>query len=125
VLAGDAGGFVDPLSGEGIHAAFWSGRLAAESIGRVLSGEANDFESYKRSVRDQIEPELVMSTKLQSIFQRFPRPCVFFMRRSDRFWNALAGFVRGTNSYSSFRRRFGPLAPALDGLAALSQPRAK
>ena len=114
LLVGDAAGFVDPLSGEGIHGAFWSGRLAAESIERCLSGEATGLESYERAVREQIEPELAMSTKLQSIFQRVPRPCIALMRRSDRFWGALVGFVRGTNNYATFRRRIGPLAWALD-----------
>jgi flavin-dependent dehydrogenase len=121
LLAGDAAGLVDPLSGEGIHAAFWSGRLAAESIADVLSGRSADLSGYQGAVDREIEPELAMSRKLQSIFQRMPRPCVYVMRRSDRFWGALCGFVRGTSSYSRFRRRLGPLAWAVDGLAAVSQ----
>jgi len=123
LLAGDAAGMVDPLSGEGIHAAFWSGRLAAESVGRVLAGEARDLQSYEAAVRGQIERELVMSRKLQTLFQRFPRPCVAVMRRSDRFWGALVGFVRGTTDYTQFRRRLGPLAWAIDGAAAVVSTR--
>jgi geranylgeranyl reductase family protein len=118
LLAGDAAGMVDPLSGEGIHAAFWSGRLAAESVARLLSGETSDLHGYEAAVRDQIEQELVISRKLQTLFQRFPRPCVAVMRRSDRFWGALVGFVRGTTNYTTFRRRLGPLAWAIDGAAA-------
>ena len=49
-------------------------------------------------------PEIQVSLKLQALFQRFPRACVFVMRRSDRFWGALCGFVRGTNSYTRLRR---------------------
>lgn len=123
LLAGDAAGFVDPLSGEGIHGAFWSGRLAAESVARYLSGEAADLASYERAVREQIEPELAMSVKLQAVFQRFPRPCIMLMRRSDRFWGAICGFVRGTNDYATFRHRLGPLAWAIDGAAVLSKPK--
>jgi geranylgeranyl reductase family protein len=119
LLAGDAAGLVDPLSGEGIHAAFWSGRLAAESIARLLSGETPDLRSYETAVREEIERELVISRKLQTLFQRFPRPCVALMRRSDRFWGALVGFVRGTTDYTTFRRRLGPLAWAIDGAAAV------
>ncbi len=120
LLAGDAAGFVDPLSGEGIHGAFWSGRLAAESIASFLSGEARDLQGYERAVREQIEPELAMSVKLQAVFQRFPRPCIMLMRRSDRFWGAICGFVRGTTDYTQFRRRLGPLAWAIDGAAAVA-----
>ena len=125
LLAGDAAGFVDPLSGEGIHGAFWSGRLAAESIARYLSGEAADLASYQLAVREQIEPELAMSVKLQAVFQRFPRPCVALMRRSDRFWGAVCGFVRGTNNYSKFRRRLGPLAWAIDATPPVRRPRTR
>jgi geranylgeranyl reductase family protein len=122
LLAGDAAGLVDPLSGEGIEGAFLSGRLAADAVRRHLAGEAPDLSSYDAAVREELVPEIEMSIKLQRIFHRLPRPCVFVMRRSDRFWGALCGFVRGTTSYSRFRRRLGPLAPALDGLAKLTSP---
>ena len=43
MLAGDAAALVDPLSGEGIWAAFVSGRLAAEETQRYLAGEVRDL----------------------------------------------------------------------------------
>ena len=42
-VVGDAAGLVDPLTGEGIHMAFESGRLAAEHALRVLAGEADGY----------------------------------------------------------------------------------
>lgn len=39
-LVGDAGGFADPLTGEGIYGAIASGQAAAEAIDRHLSGGA-------------------------------------------------------------------------------------
>jgi flavin-dependent dehydrogenase len=119
LLAGDAAGLVDPLSGEGIHGAFVSGRLAAESIARLLSGEEDGLASYQRALERELVPEIELSWKLHAVFQRLPRPCVAVMRRSDRFWGALCGFVRGEQSYSALRRRLGPFAFALDGLARL------
>lgn len=123
LLAGDAAGLVDPLSGEGIHAAFWSGRLAAEAVGRVLDGETGDLGSYDEAMVRELLPEIDMSRRLQLAFQRTPRVYVAMMRRSDRFWGAIAGFVRGTNTYSRLRRRLGPLAWAIDGVAALGAPK--
>jgi geranylgeranyl reductase family protein len=123
ILAGDAAGLVDPLSGEGIHAACWSGRLAAEAIAPYLAGEAADMAGYQSAMARELLPEIEVSRKLQRVFQRVPRPCIFLMRRSDRFWGALCGFIRGTNSYSRFRRRLGPLAWAVDVAAAASRPR--
>jgi flavin-dependent dehydrogenase len=123
LLAGDAAGLVDPLSGEGIHAAFHSGRLAAEAIAAYLGGTAPDLSAYASAIERELMAEIEVSRKLQALFQRFPRACVLVMRRSDRFWDALCGFVRGTNSYTRLRRRAGPLAWALDGVAKLSEPR--
>ncbi|MEX2158044.1 MAG: NAD(P)/FAD-dependent oxidoreductase [Dehalococcoidia bacterium] len=123
LLAGDAAGLVDPLSGEGIDAAFASGRLAAESIGAYLAGDAMDLASYESAVERELMADIEISKKLQAIFQRMPRPCVFVMRRSDRFWRVLQGFVRGEATYSGLRRSLGPLAFMLDGAAALAATR--
>jgi geranylgeranyl reductase family protein len=117
LLAGDAAGLVDPLSGEGISAAFASGSLAAAEVGRLLAGEADDFAGYERAVERELMSEIEVSRKLQVIFQRLPRPCVAVMHRSDRFWWTLVGLVRGETSYCDVRRRLGPLRMGLDGAA--------
>jgi geranylgeranyl reductase family protein len=46
VLIGDAAGHVDPISGEGILYAFWSGKLAAEAI---ANQDMESFDSLWRS----------------------------------------------------------------------------
>ncbi len=123
LLAGDAAGLVDPLSGEGIHAAFVSGRLAAEAIARYLAGETADLSGYEAAVDRELMTDIEVSRKLQAVFQRMPRPCVAVMHRSDRFWHVLCGLVRGETSYSALRRRLGPLRWALDATARLSAPK--
>lgn len=119
LLVGDAAGFVDPLSGEGIHAAFLSGRLAAEAIARHLAGDEPDLSGYASAAARDLMSDIEVSSKLQAIFQRLPRPCVGVMRRSDRFWRTLCSLVRGDSTYSEFRRRLGPLRLALDATARL------
>jgi hypothetical protein len=71
-------------------------------------------------VERQIEADLRVSIKLQSIFQHWPRPCVAVMRRSDRFWAGLCGLVRGELGYAEFRRRLGPARWLLDSAAAVA-----
>jgi geranylgeranyl reductase family protein len=120
-LVGDAAGLVDPLSGEGIHAAFVSGRLAAESIGRYLDGRSAGLRDYEAAVERELMPDILISRKLQAIFHRMPRPCVAVMRRSDTFWRSLVRIVRGESTYSNLRRSLGPLRPALDLAAYVSR----
>jgi len=120
LLAGDAAGFVDPLSGEGIQAAFLSGRLAAESIARYLAGEAADLSDYESAVEREVMAEVAVSRKLQAVFHRFPGPSVAVMRRSDRFWRTLCALVRGDTTYADLHRRLGPLRYVLDGAARLA-----
>ena len=120
LLAGDAAGLVDPLSGEGIDAAFVSGRLAANTIGPYLAGEVTDLAAYEAAVERELAPNLEVSHKLQAVFQRMPRPCVAIMRRSDRFWGVLCNLIRGETSYAEVRQRLGPLRLALDLTARIA-----
>jgi len=53
LLAGDAGGLADPLLGEGIAYALWSGALAAEVCARHLRGQV-ELSSYAGVVRGNI-----------------------------------------------------------------------
>jgi flavin-dependent dehydrogenase len=122
-LAGDAAGLVDPLSGEGIHMAFESGRLAAEQAMRVLSGEAGGMEPYQQAVDQQLQPELTVSRKLQELFNFAPPPYLALMRRSEKFWLFFAHLIRGELTYLDFIRMIGPLRIAVDGFAAIAERR--
>jgi geranylgeranyl reductase family protein len=123
VVAGDAAGLVDPLSGEGIHTAFESGRLAAKQAMRVLSGEANDMSGYERAVDRRLQPELTVSRKLQELFNFAPPPYLALMRRSDKFWLYFAHLIRGELTYLDFIRMIGPLRIAVDAFAAIAERR--
>jgi len=122
-LVGDAAGLVDPLSGEGIHTAFLSGRLAAEAVLRFLAGEAEDLSPYQRAVDRRLQPELTASRKLQELFHFAPPPYVALVRHSDRFWRFLCQLMRGERTYLDFLRIIGPLRLAVDFFAAWAQRR--
>lgn len=42
ILAGDAAGIIDPAAGQGIQYALWSGKIAAETVIKIFSGEARE-----------------------------------------------------------------------------------
>ena len=56
MLVGDAGGFVSPVTGEGVYYALWTGKLAAETT--ILAYEREDFsgntlKEYKRKLDER------------------------------------------------------------------------
>ncbi len=122
-LVGDAAGLVDPLSGEGIHMAFASGRLVAESTLSYLAGENASMAAYQRAVDKELQPELNVSRKLQELLNFAPPPYLALMRRSERFWLFFCHLLRGELTYQDFVRTIGPLRIAVDALAAIAQRR--
>jgi geranylgeranyl reductase family protein len=119
VLAGDAAGLVDPLSGEGIYAAIASGRIAARHALSAIVGTLSDLSGYQREIDARLGPELQASAKLQDIFNLAPPLYVALLRRSDLLWTLLCRIIRGEGDYATFVRRSGPFAIAIDGLSWL------
>jgi geranylgeranyl reductase family protein len=122
-LAGDAAGLIDPLSGEGIHMAFASGRLAAKATLKLLAGEAPDLSLYQRAVDRRLQPELTVARKLQELFHFAPPPYVALMRRSEMFWRFFCHLIRGEMTYLDFTRTIGPLRLAVDAFAGIAERR--
>src|SRR5262249_58011339 len=53
VSCGDAAGLVDPMTGEGITAALYSGRVAGDAVAAFLkTGDAAHPDHYSRSIYD-------------------------------------------------------------------------
>ena len=70
LLVGDAAGFLDPLSGEGIHRALVSAELAADAIVRALRGDPDPFGRYARRMRSRFAPKDLVSWLLQLFLSR-------------------------------------------------------
>jgi flavin-dependent dehydrogenase len=68
LLAGDAAGLVDPLTGEGIHSAVVSGQAAAAAI---LSGSADIAAEYARRLQP-LQQTLAFSHRAAHAFYREP-----------------------------------------------------
>ena len=56
-IVGDAGGFGDPMMGEGIYHALESGRIAGETIADCVAGHASHATYYQR-----LKPSVLMDT---------------------------------------------------------------
>jgi geranylgeranyl reductase family protein len=121
LLVGDAAGLVDPMSGEGIHAAFVSGRLAAESIEAVLENGERDVWRYEAAVERELMPEIRAALVLRDAYHWLPRPCYEALKRNDLLRRSLCRMMTGESNYAGFLRQLGPLAGGLRLWAALGR----
>ena len=113
LLVGDAAGLVDPLSGEGIHAAFVSGRLAAHAALARLAGNEPDLWSYEAAVERQLMPDIRAATLLRDAYHYTPRPCYWLTRRSELLRRSLCQLITGEKTYAGFLQQLRPLLPFL------------
>jgi geranylgeranyl reductase family protein len=121
LLVGDAAGLVDPMSGEGIHAAFVSGHLAAARLLRFLDGKDPDLFSYEAAVEREIMSDIRAAKVLRDAYHYTPWPCYFMLRRSERMRRMLCQLITGERTYQGFLRQLGPLQYALRYWASRGQ----
>ena len=113
LLTGDAAGLVDPMSGEGIHAAFVSGRLAAGASLRFLDGREPDLYSYEAGIEREVMPDLRAAAILRDAYHYTPRPCFEGLKRSELLRRSLCQIITGERTYADFLKMIGPLATFL------------
>ena len=107
LVAGDAAGLTDSLTGEGIYYAVRSGKLAAEACLRYMQGQAGALKTYSGNVNDELMTELLEGNKIMHIFNTVPSKIHFFVRDNDRAWRAFGKVLRGERSYKDVKTGFG------------------
>lgn len=117
MLVGDAAALVDPLSGEGIWAAFVSGRLAASEAMRLLRGDAADLLGYGRALDALMRDEIVASRRLAAFLHLLPAISVVMLKYNDTFWRYLVDVIRGDMTYPDVPAKLGPLRHVLYRIA--------
>lgn len=70
LLVGDAAGFLDPLSGEGLHRAFVSAEMAANAILAHRGGRTASLERYDHRMSTRFRGKDIVSLMLQSFLAR-------------------------------------------------------
>ena len=117
LLAGDAGGFVNGFTAEGIYYAMVSGDLAARSVIETRSGsEATLAKRYRRACDHEIGAELQDSVLIQRYLfrsRRRIRRLVDGAHREPAMTKLVLDFAMGRMSYSSLRRGMLASAPLL------------
>jgi flavin-dependent dehydrogenase len=70
LLVGDAAGFLDPFTGEGLHRALVSARLAAAAADRALDGDAAAHAGYERAMTARFRSKDTLSLLVQAFLAR-------------------------------------------------------
>jgi flavin-dependent dehydrogenase len=79
LLVGDAAGFLDPFTGEGLHRAIRSAELAAETIDATLRGRG-DLRAYDRAMASRFGAKDLV-TRIVHLFLGRPRLFEYAARR--------------------------------------------
>jgi flavin-dependent dehydrogenase len=101
LLVGDAAGFIDPLSGEGLHRALVSAELGAHAIDRSLAGDPSAMPDYDRHLRARFRSKDVLSWLLQ-----------LFLFQPGLARHALQRLARRTKERQQFAAALADLVPA-------------
>jgi geranylgeranyl reductase family protein len=105
LLAGDAAGCVDPLTGEGIAYALKSGRLAAKAIGKAIrSGGEPGIEPFQRTMEKEIYEDLRIASAFARFIYRFPGLASRLLFRDDRVVRYYFKLLDGEEDYRGIRR---------------------
>lgn len=73
LLAGEAAGIVDPLIGEGIRPAMFTGVTAANAVSSAIAGEANALEQYTETIKEEWGGNLSKADFLAGLFYKAPK----------------------------------------------------
>jgi geranylgeranyl reductase family protein len=111
IAVGDAGGLVDPITGEGLYYAVRSGDLASQI---VLSEQSPDkyAESYRQLIARDFGLDLTYGAGLAKrlfcgaiLFSAVPTRMIAFMRRSPKFCEIMQDLFAGTQPYLDLKTR--------------------
>jgi flavin-dependent dehydrogenase len=69
LVVGDAAGFLDPFTGEGLHRALVSARLAADAVDAFLRG-TGDLAAYDRAMASRFGTKDLVSLLVQAFLSR-------------------------------------------------------
>jgi geranylgeranyl reductase family protein len=116
LLLGDAAGFADPLTGEGIYNAILSAQLAAPVIEDSLVSGKVGLQDYQEIVERKIMSELRMARTLSKFFVRFPHLAFGMFNQSDGVWRLVCNLMLGEIDYTAIKGRAGGFKGILNSL---------
>lgn len=104
LLAGDAAGLADPLTGEGISYAIRSGLFAGEAVLATLRSPACSLDTYSQTVRDALLPDIKLGARWARLLYGFPWFFYRLLTRKQLLAERLADVFEGKTTYRQLWR---------------------
>ena len=114
LLVGDTGGLLDPITGEGIYAAIWSGQIAAKHLALYVAGEVPSLVPYRLQVERELLPDLQVSRQFHDVFHLSPRFYMAVERRTSIIWKMACRVLLGQETYAGVMAQHRAVATLLD-----------
>ena len=112
LAVGDAGGLVDPITGEGLYYAMRSGELASQVALNESHSIAEKAQAYCHLLRRDFAADLEFGASIarrvfvgRFLFSTVPARMVGFVRRSPRFRSLIEDLFAGTQPYLGLKSR--------------------
>ena len=99
MLAGDAAGLTEPISGEGISFAMQSGIIAAETGIDFLTGTSSSLDAYSKRIHSVITDDWVWARLVSRALYRHPRPVFRRLMVKDEIYEKFVRVVGGEMTY--------------------------
>jgi geranylgeranyl reductase family protein len=111
IAVGDAGGLVDPITGEGLYYAIRSGDMASQVL-LADSGWESKADLYRQAITRDFGLDLTYGAGLAKrlfcgalFFGAVPSRMIDFMRRSPKFCEIIQDLFAGTQPYLELKSR--------------------
>ncbi|MDJ0593937.1 MAG: geranylgeranyl reductase family protein [Pleurocapsa sp. MO_226.B13] len=105
LLAGEAAGIVDPLIGEGIRPALYTGVQAATAVSKAIAGDADALASYSETVNQEWGDNLAKADFLAGLFYKAPKIAYKLGVKRPAAGQLMGRILCGELSYSQVAER--------------------
>jgi flavin-dependent dehydrogenase len=112
LAVGDAGGLVDPITGEGLYYAIRSADLASQMVLDDAHAPADKHCAYRALLTRDFAADLAFGAAIarrvflgRFLFGTVPQRAVQFLHRSPRFYELMQDLVAGSQTYLGLKSR--------------------
>jgi geranylgeranyl reductase family protein len=111
VLAGDAAGLAEPMTGEGIYYAVRSAQIAADTVQKALLDDGSDLSAYSEQVNTELAGDLKYARLLAGLLYRLPALSFHLLVRSPTMQWGVANALCGRSNFKGLCRELVKSAP--------------